>query len=59
MFFQMQTKPVVHIIPLQPTRNKSMDLIFHHIMTILCTELDELTYYLGIIVIAGPFCLQL
>lgn len=45
----MQTKdvkkPVVHIIPLQPTRNKSMDSIFHPVMTILGTELDELIYY--------------
>lgn len=59
MFFQVQTKgiktPVVLIIPLQPTRNKSMDSIFHRIMTISCTELDELIYYSGKVLIAGPF----
>lgn len=61
MFFLMQTKdiknPVAHIIPLQSTRNKSMDSVFHHIMTLSCTELDELIYYFRIVLIAGPFAL--
>lgn len=58
LFFQLQTKDIKKSImlirPLQPTRNKSMDSVFHHIMTLSCTELDGLIYYVGIGLMLGP-----
>lgn len=61
MFFLMPTKDIkniiVYIIPPQSTRNRSMDSLFYHIMTLSCTEPDELIYCLGIVLIAGPSAL--